>query len=167
MTRARFEHEFKALYLPLGMYALRLVGDVDKAEDIVQEAFVKVWEIVGQGAGIADFKAYMYRAVRNVALGHLRDAGRFVPIDEATEVVADTIDTSERDARLRRAIDELPSRCREVFLMSKRDGLSNVEIAAELGISVKTVENQMTKAFARLRSALTASGGKAFFLPFL
>ena len=68
---------------------------------------------------------------------------------------------------LKNDVDGLPSRCREVFLMSKRDGLSNVEIAAELGISVKTVENQMTKAFARLRSALTASGGKAFFLPFL
>ena len=76
------------------------------------------------------------------------------------------VDTAERDARIWAAIDKLPERCREIFLLSKRDGMSNEEIADELGLSVKTVKNQLTKAFSRLRDAL-APGHKPFFLPFL
>lgn len=77
------------------------------------------------------------------------------------------IDTSERDARLWRIIDSLPDRCREIFLLSKRDGLSNAEIAEELGVSIKTVENQITKAYKRLRPGKGLNIAPVFFLPFL
>ena len=77
------------------------------------------------------------------------------------------IDTSERDAALWRAIEALPERCRRVFLLSKRDGLSHAEIADEMGISVKTVENQITKAYSRLRGELTGFRMPVVFLPFL
>ena len=87
-------------------------------------------------------------------------------IDDVPEVEDEVIDTSIRDARIWRAIDELPKKCREIFLMSKRDGLSNSEIAEELNLSVKTVKNQITKAFSRLRDALP-DDHKPFFLPFL
>lgn len=167
MERTEFERYFRLLYLPLGMYALRLCGDVDEAEEIVQDGFAKAWEAVGAGTAVRDFKAYMYRVVRNGAMSRARDLVRLTPLDELEDVPAVTIDTSERDARLWSAIDRLPRRCREVFLLSKRDGLSNSEIADELEISVKTVENQMTKAYSRLREALEDNGGKAFFLPFL
>ena len=83
-----------------------------------------------------------------------------------SDVGGDEIDTSIRDAKIWKAIDNLPEKCRNVFLMSKRDGLSNEEIADELGISIKTVKNQLTKAFGRLREALS-DGHKPFFLPFL
>lgn len=166
MDKRRFESEFRKLYLPLGMYALRYVGDTDSAEDTVQNAFLKAWQAIGNGSDIADFKAFMYRCVRNECISFLRRQERFVGIEEVPEVEDTDIDTSERDARIWRAIDELPDRCREVFLLSKRDGLSNEEIAAELDISVKTVKNQMTKAFSRLRTALSPAH-KPFFLPFL
>ena len=61
------------------------------------------------------------------------------------------IDTAERDARLWKAIDSMPPRRREIFLMSRRDGLTYAAIADELGLSVKTVENQIAKATASLR----------------
>ena len=64
------------------------------------------------------------------------------------------------------SIDKLPEACRRIFLLSKRDGLGNQEIADELGISIKTVKNQLTKAYARLREDLS-DGHKPFFLPFL
>lgn len=73
---------------------------------------------------------------------------------EWPEPTEEDIDTSERDARLWKALDELPPRCRTVFLMSKRDSMSNREIAEELSISIKTVENQITKAYSRLRESL-------------
>ncbi len=108
----------------------------------------------------------MYRIVRNEALDFMRRNRPTVGLDEVPEADEPAIDTSERDARIWRAVDALPERCREVFLMSKRDGLSNSEIAEELGLSEKTVRNQMTKAYSRLREVLS-DGHKPFFLPFL
>ncbi len=166
MTLRDFERQLKVLYMPLGMYALRIVNDVNDAEDVVQDAFAKAWRKIEAGVDVGNFKAYMYMAVRNEAISLLRSRRETESIDGVPEPEAEVIDTSERDAALWRAIDSLPDRCREVFLMSKRDGMKNVEIAEELGISEKTVKNQLTKAFERLRGALEPSR-KHFFLPFL
>lgn len=166
MTAREFENFFRKLYLPLGMYALRFVDDTAVAEDLTQDAFIKAWQYVEAGGEIDNFSAFMYRTVRNVSLSYLREKHETVGEDLIPEVAEEDIDTSLRDARIWRAIDELPEKCREIFLMSKRDGLKNEEIAEELGISIKTVKNQMTKAFARLREALS-DGHKPFFLPFL
>lgn len=167
MDIREFEGWYRRLYMPLGMYALRVLEDVDEAQDAVQESFAAVWERIGEGVQIDNFKSYMYRVVRNEALVRLRRRSVDLVGEVPEEITDETVDTSERDARLWEAIDSLPQRCREVFLMSKRDGMSNAEIALEMDISVKTVENQMTKAFRTLRDSLTESGGKAFFLPFL
>ena len=166
MTTKEFEIFFRKLYLPLGMYALRIVDDADVAEDMVQDAFLNTWERLEGGLEISNFKAFMYRSVRNECLSYLSSLKEKVGEEFIPEVGEDEIDTSFRDARIWKAIDELPEKCREIFLMSKRDGYSNEEIADELGISIKTVKNQMTKAFSRLREALN-SGHKPFFLPFL
>lgn len=166
MTIREFEAYFRRLYLPLGMYALRIVDDADVAEDMVQEAFMNTWERLEGGLEISNFKAFMYRSVRNECLSYLSSPKEKVGEEFIPEAGEEEIDTSFRDARIWKAIDELPEKCREIFLMSKRDGYSNEEIADELGISIKTVKNQMTKAFSRLREALS-SGHKPFFLPFL
>lgn len=166
MTTKEFEILFRRLYLPLGMYALRIVDDADVAEDMVQEAFMNTWERLEGGLEISNLKAFMYRSVRNECLSYLSSLKEKVGEEFIPEAGEEEIDTSFRDARIWKAIDELPEKCREIFLMSKRDGYSNEEIADELGISIKTVKNQMTKAFSRLREALN-SGHKPFFLPFL
>ncbi|WP_280121255.1 RNA polymerase sigma-70 factor [Duncaniella muricolitica] len=166
MTTKEFEIFFRKLYLPLGMYALRIVDDADVAEDMVQDAFLNTWERLEGGLEISNFKAFMYRSVRNECLSYLSSLKEKVGEEFIPEAGEEEIDTSFRDARIWKAIDELPEKCREIFLMSKRDGYSNEEIADELGISIKTVKNQMTKAFSRLREALN-SGHKPFFLPFL
>lgn len=166
MTTKEFEIIFRQLYLPLGMYALRIVGDANIAEDMIQEAFLKTWMHLESGAQISNLKAFLYTCVRNECLSHLSHAKNQVGEEYIPEVGEEDIDTSFRDARIWKAIDNLPSKCREIFLMSKRDGMSNEDIAQELGISIKTVKNQMTKAFSRLREAL-GNGHKPFFLPFL
>ena len=148
------------------MFALRACGDTDMAADAVQTAFVRSWERITAGAEIGTFKPYIYRAVRNELLERMRRDRPTIDITAAGDVSDDDIYTSERDAALWQAIGRLPERCRDVFLMSKRDGMTYAEIAAELGISVKTVENQISKALARLREAL-AGPRKPFFLPFL
>ncbi len=166
MTVKEFESHFRNLYLPLGMYALRIVDNADDAEDIVAETFLKAWQAISSENDIENFNAYIYRSVRNECVSFLRSKKELMDIDAIPEICDDVIDTSIRDAKIWKAIDELPDKCRTVFLMSKRDGLSNAEIAEELNISVKTVKNQLTKAFSRLRDALS-SGHKPFFLPFL
>lgn len=170
MTVREFESYYRKLYMPLGMYALRMSGDVDESEDIVQECFATVWQRMEAGCDIGNFKSYMYRAVRNGVLMRARGRVEIVALDNIGEVAPEDIDTSERDAALWRAVDALPERCREIFLMSKRDGLSNAAIASELDLSVKTVENQMTKALRALRAALDRHPSPrcpVFFLPFL
>lgn len=152
--------------MPLGMYALRIVNDVDIAEDLEQDAFMKAWLYIKDGGEIENFKAFMYRTVRNICLTYLRDKKEMLSEDFIPDVPEEDIDNSFRDAKIWKAIDELPEKCREIFLMSKRDGFSNEEIAEELGLSIKTVKNQMTKAFSKLRDLLS-DGHKPFFLPFL
>lgn len=166
MSQKEFDIYFRKMYLPLGMFALRIIGDAELAEDLVAEAFTKVWTKIEEGIEIENFRGYMYRSVRNECLSYLRSKKETIGLDNIPEVDEETIDTSERDAKLWKAIDELPEKCRQVFLLSKRDGLSNEEIAQHMGISIKTVKNQITKAFSRLRESL-APGYKPFFLPFL
>lgn len=164
MDAKNFQREYSLLFMPLCMYALRITGDIDYSRDAVQSAFEEAWKRVEE---IAVLKPYMYRAVRHNALRYT--VSDPLPADYE-EVSEEDVDTSERDARLWRAIDALPARCREVFLLSKRDGLSNAEIAEELGVSPKTVENQMTKAFSRLRSLLDERRrlrSEIYFLPYL
>lgn len=164
MDISTFERYFRLLYRPLGMYALRMLGDIPSAEDVVQEAFAAVWVKVAQGTDIGAFKPYIYRAVHNAALMRLRRAdNNTVSIDElGTERVEDEaapvtdadMELAERDARLWETVGRLPERCRQVLLMCKRDGMSYREVAEEMGISVKTVENQMNKALRTLRESL-------------
>lgn len=154
MNQIVFRHHFDTLYRPLGMFALRYTGCVDEAEDVVQEAFVKAWQALQSGVQINDFKAYMYRLVRNGCIDLIRSRRNWVDIDLAADVPQSEVDTSERDARIWSAVDALPAKCREVFVMHRCDGLSHDEISRQFGISVKTVKNQMTKAYARLRDAL-------------
>lgn len=166
MTIREFETYFRQLYLPLGMYALRIVDNTDDAEDIVEDTFIKAWQAISEGTDVGNFKSYIYRSVKNGCVSFLRTRKEVENIDSVPEICEEVIDTSFRDAMIWKAIDELPDKCREIFLMSKRDGLTNAEIAEELEISVKTVKNQLTKAFARLRESLS-TGHKPFFLPFL
>ena len=166
MTARDFEIHFKRLYLPLGMYALRFVRDVAESEDLVQEAFMKAWLYLENGGAIDNVQAFMYRAVRNGCLTWLRQQRETLDENFIPEVGEEEIDTSFRDAKIWRAIDDLPEKCRQIFLMSKQDGMSNEEIAIELGISIKTVKNQKTKALLRLRESLSTNH-KPFFLPFL
>lgn len=171
MTLKEYSGLYDRLYLPLCMYALRLLSDREEARDAVQDTFVAVWKkLLHEQMEIADLKSYLYRAVYNRSLSILRSRRESAGIAEEIllEVPSEEeIDTSERDAALWRAIGELPERCREVFLLSKRDGLTNHQIAEQLGISIKTVENQMTKAYTRLRPRLRRSLGPVCFLPFL
>ncbi len=160
-----FEQHFKKLYRPLCLFALRTLERVEDAEDIVQQAFADIWEKNNEDTSISNLKAYLYRAVRNRSLNLIQQTPSWESADRLSEEEDSTLEENilcaERDARLWKAIDNLPAERRRIFLLSKRDGLKYREIAEELRISVKTVENQMGKALKALRET-----GKKIYLFF-
>lgn len=149
-----FEHHFNVLYMPLCMYVLRICGDLQESEDIVADTFSKAWEYLSDHETPSSFKSYIYRMAHNLTIDRMRTRRPEIELSEVTEIPGDDIDTSERDAAIWNAVGSLPERCRQIFLLSKRDNLTHKEIAKELSISEKTVENQLTKAFKTLRNAL-------------
>lgn len=160
------EQLFRSSYRSLCVYAMHYVGDADAAEDVVMDCFVHFVEKAEGGTLFASPASYLYRMVRNACLDNLRRDTRHVAgcVETAAGALsADNIadddslqERSRREARLWAEIDRLPDTCRRVLLMSKRDGMHNSEIADELGISIKTVEAHITKAYARLRGKAAA-----------
>ena len=152
--RKEIERLFKNNWDPLCMFSLHFVGDVDTAEDVVMDCFLKLSERIGHGEDILTPKHYLYQMVRNGSLDKARHVGQTVQLTETSRTSEDLDDVSERsvrEARLWTAIDSLPPVRREVLLMSKRDGMHNDEISQTLGISVKTVEAHLYKAYKTLR----------------
>lgn len=154
---ATIEDLFRLNYRPLCMFALHYLQDADLVEDVVQECFTVLWEKLEQGADVANRRAYLYTSVRNRCLDQLRRKG--IPTESLkpydTYGIIDDDDAEERsvmEAKLWTSIDSLPEKCRQVFLMSKRDGLKYEEIAEELGLSVNTVRNQISKALNVLKN---------------
>ena len=154
-----FDDLFRYNYRPLCLYAMHYIQDVDLSEDIVQESYTALWEKLQEGAHILNRKSYLYMMVRNRCLDHLRKKG--IPTESLkpcdTYGIIDDDDAQERsqtEARLWTAIDSLPEKCREVFIMSKRDGLKYEEIAEELNLSVNTVRNQISKALKVLKEGV-------------
>ena len=156
---------FKQYYRPLCLYAAHyLNGDIVTSEDIVQDCFVKLWQHddtdkhnISDKRNITEKRAFLYTAVRNACIDTLRcQHPEMTTIDpsDLEGIISDkeAVDRSEREAKVWEIINDLPDRCREVFLMSKRDGMTYNEIAEELGISVKTVEHQISKALKKLRN---------------
>lgn len=146
-------------YRPLCLFALYYLNDTDAAEDVVQECFATLWEKINSGNVVINRKAYLYMTVRNRCLDQLRKKGlqteQLKPYDTYGIIDEDDLqERSEIEARLWTAIDSLPEKCREVFLLSKRDGLKYEEIAAELGISENTVRNQISKALKMLKEGV-------------
>lgn len=159
MTDSEFKSLFNAEYLAVALFSLRMLADRAEAEDVAQEAFIKLW---ATDTDAVSPKSMLFRIARNLCIDKLRARHDMVSIDSvgADMAIGEDIDTAERDACLWRAIDALPPRCKEIFLMSKRDSMTYAEIADMLGIAEKTVENQMTKAFRQLRTALSKDFGR-------
>lgn len=157
-----FDYLFRALYAPLVRYTTGLTdGDPDEAEDLVQQAFVRLWDQRATLDVQHSLKAYLYRTVHNAALNRLRAARtRDRYTDHQTRQMEDQYTPaasesgSELQQRLKAALDKLPPQCRQVFELSRFEELKYREIAEHLGISIKTVETQMGKALRLLRHEL-------------
>jgi RNA polymerase sigma-70 factor (ECF subfamily) len=156
-----FEALYRAHYARLCGFVTSYVHSSEAASDIVQDLFLTLWEKQLAAGSRELTAAYLYGAARNRALKYLRHqrvALRFrersAPRDATTGVTDHDVRQRELAEAVDSALTELPDRCREIFLLSRRAHMSYAEIATALGISVKTVEVQMWRALRKLRDRL-------------
>ena len=160
---AAYEAIFRQWYAPLVATTAALLRDRGPAEEIVQDVMLELWRRRETLTLEQSLRAYLFQASRNRALNHLRRLRvetRGEPTIAAAMPTPDQADSEVREDELRVAIASaiagLPDRCRDVFELSRIHGLKYSEIAATLGISVKTVEAQMGKALRVMREKLAA-----------
>ncbi|GLU42898.1 RNA polymerase sigma factor [Allomuricauda sp. NBRC 101325] len=150
---------FRSHYEPVTRYVYYKCGDLQQAEDIVQNVFVKLWKLCST-VSFAKVKAYLYRAANNafinekehekVVLKHLKST--FNPIDNENPEYLMEVD--EFHQKLKNAIEALPPKEREVYLLSRVEKKTYAEIAEISGIGVKAIERRMSKALLTLRDIL-------------
>ncbi len=156
-----FDAIFRSLYPQLVGLAEGMLRQRAVAEETVQDVMLELWRRRESLTLEESLRAYLFRAVRNRALNHLRHekverrGEPFAASEPSSPPSAQAaLEDEEIDAALREAVGALPERCREVFELSRVRGLRYAEIAAAMGISVKTVEAQMGKALRLLRERL-------------
>lgn len=151
---AYWEELFRLYYRPLCLYASRLVDSIHDVEDIVQSSFLSLLEHCSDAQEPQQVRAYLYRIVHNRCIDHLRTSSKLssLPDGLANELPQEEdVDRSLVWAHLWEEIDRLPRKRRQVLLLSKRDGLSHIEIAKRMGISKRTVHNHLSKAISTLQ----------------
>jgi RNA polymerase sigma-70 factor (family 1) len=157
-----FELVFKKFYANLCAYANQVLYDRDMAEEIVQELFFQIWQKREALMVEASLKSYLYRAVHNSCLNHIKHnkiktAYQQYAKDQNSNITfgqQEAMEAEEFKVLVRKTIAKLPPGRKKIFMMIRYEQRRYKEVADLLGISVKTVENQMGKAMQFLRTEL-------------
>ena len=159
MNKNTFKLLFDQYYNPLCNYVAHHFRLDDEAEDIVMDVFTYIWDKDTDFENIENKKSYLYTAVYRKSIEYLQN----VKILKTTELTEKFVipDDNEQDfddyllkEKLYHSIRQLPTKCQLIFVKAKINGMSHKAISDELGISIKTIENQITKAYMMLRKDL-------------
>ncbi len=161
-NRVAFDYLFTFYFSSLCVFADKYTGDRRVSEDIVEDFFVAFWENMDRIEIRSSLRAYFFTSVHNRCLDWLRRhrtenkyREKFLSKRNEAEVLTEEmIAESELRYALEKGLEQLAPRCREIFVMSRKKGLSNHEIAGQLGLSVRTVELQISTALGVLRKEL-------------
>jgi RNA polymerase sigma-70 factor (ECF subfamily) len=157
-----FELLFHFYYPGLVMYSSQFTADRAEAEEIVQDFFVRFWQKHQQLVPAESLKGYFFSSVKNSSLNFLKHKKiEEKYLQEMSELSnhhlayePDLYVSSELQEKIKSGIDQLPEKCREIFIMSRLRGMKNEEIALELHLSKRTVETQISNALKVLRVEL-------------
>ena len=155
-----FKYIFDTYFTALCRFMYLYLGNTQEAEDIASDILASIWENRKKLEIRLTFKAYLFQAAKNRCLNAIRDRKANVSLDDINGQdtpqvnVTDSLETEELNHLIQEAILSLPDKCREVFLKSRTNNLTNQEIAESMDISVKTVEAQITKALKQIRKFL-------------
>jgi len=157
---AGIELIFRQYYETLCLSAVRITREQSLAEDIVQEVLFELYKKTDD-LNVDSLVGYLKRAVYNRSINKVKSRRGFVDTDDINyELDSDDTNSQEQmeatelEKFLNKVIDALPEKCRLVFVMNRFEEMSYKEVAAKLDISVKTVENQMSKALRILRAEM-------------
>jgi RNA polymerase sigma-70 factor (ECF subfamily) len=152
---------FHEYYRPLTVFANKYLKDLESSKEIVQNFFVFMYENRKSLIISTSLKSYLYQAIRNRCLNHLKENNiRKEYLKNAAfrqdreESLDDLILANELEHKIFRIISQLTPKCQEVFMMSRSKGLRNQEIADKLGISIRTVETHISNALKTLKEQL-------------
>lgn len=159
---SEFEKLFKSQFKELCFFAQLYIKDIDTAKEIVQEVFISLWEkrdSIEEGKSII---TYLKSSIANKSINYLRDNKKFDKeilrfenlYPEAGNSVSDILVVDELRILIDDAINELPDKCKEIFLLNRFGNLKYKEISIKLDITLKTVEGQMAKALQHMRNKL-------------
>jgi RNA polymerase sigma-70 factor (ECF subfamily) len=157
----------------LCMYAFSLTNDSDLSEDIVQNVFMAIWNKKHKLKEDFVIKSYLYKSVYNEFIDQYRKEKSVLPLEKKHFDALTTIIEEDDEKSLeklikfvKQEIENLPPKCKQTFLLSKQEGLTNIEIAEHLNISIKSVEAHITKAFFLLRKTVGEKVNGILFLLF-
>ncbi|WP_113664024.1 RNA polymerase sigma-70 factor [Pedobacter nanyangensis] len=154
-----FNTLFRAQYKSLCIGALVLLKDQERAEDVVQDVFLKVWAKREELGNITNISGYLYTSVKNACLDELRKL-KFTDDIVELEISDDAADPfhsvrlKELNQQLQFASQGLPAQCREIFERVYLEGKKYQEVADELGVSINTVKTQLKRALAKMRHVM-------------
>ncbi len=163
---------FEKYYVPLCFFANRYLKDMDQSRSLVQQIFVDIWEKREDINLNSSVKSYLFYSVKNRCIDFFRlKKNKVFPDELDTDTLQapfnDLIEEAELAELINTSINQLPEKCREVFALSRTEGLKYFEIAKKLNISVKTVEMQMGIALKRLRDKLNSKYREGLVVLFL
>ena len=163
LDKPAFETLFRSFFPGLVLFAQKYVPDQDTAKEVVHNVFLNLWEKREKVDMSTPLKSYLFTSVYNRCLNSIRDQKKFDKDETVFERLnsndfidaTDRLEEQELEQRIFDALQSLPEKCREVFMLNRFEGLKYGEIAEKHGISVKTVETQMSKALKILREKLS------------
>ncbi len=140
-------------------WSYKITGNKEAAEDIVQDFFIQYWERKDNLNFSPSFLSYAYRSIYNASLNYLRDNEKYIygyeiTLSGLTEEESHSEEVEELQKHLLKAIEELPERCRKIFVMATLERKKYTEVANKFGISVNTVKVQVSKAYRILREKI-------------
>jgi len=162
-----FELLFFELHGRLVLFSQKFTGSLPASQDIVQDAFIALWERQKSHGRPESPKAYLFQTVRNRSLNYIRDKNIHTAVEQELYHKFETAEKNlyanpddpfvsllelELQDRIKKAISSLPDKCGKVYRLSRHNGFKNSEIAEMFGISLKMVEKQISKALRILRT---------------
>lgn len=169
MDNEYFKILYKKYFKVLHAYSFRIVSNNEVAEDIVQEVFLLCWDRRKSIDTTIPMKSYLYTLTRRKSIDFLRKSeNNNLPLSEfethldqfffETLVFDDHIDMQEIERVIRKAVELLPPKCKDVFLLSRDKDMKNKQIAESLNLNIKTVEKHISKALKQIRLSLEDGG---------
>ncbi|MEO6304535.1 MAG: RNA polymerase sigma-70 factor [Bacteroidia bacterium] len=156
----KFEIIYKDNYNSLRNAVENIISDKDASHDVVQEIFLKLWKKKNELDFILDPKAYLFKAAINASISYLETHKNRVRLSdirmESSENTDSLLKLKELEVKIQIALDNLPPKCKAIFVLSRYEEMKYTQIAEYLNLSVKTVENQMGIAIKRMREELKA-----------